>query len=60
MVLASPDEFELALRLFREDSLMAKREARRKRFFMTPGESRKLKQRQARKRAARNRRKPTT
>ena len=30
MVLAGPEELEFALRLFRDDSLMAKSEARRK------------------------------
>jgi ribosomal protein S21 len=56
MVLAGPDDLEFALRLFRDDSLMAKSEARRKRYFVPPSARRKLKSIAARKRAARSRR----
>jgi len=60
MVLDGPEEFELALRLFRTDTLAAKQEARRKRHFLPPGERRKVKRMAARKRAARARkRRPT-
>jgi len=59
MELDGPDEFEFALKLFRADSLMAKGEARRKRHFVAPSERRKLKAINARKRAARARRKRT-
>lgn len=55
--LDSADEFEFALKLFRADSLMAKGEARRKRHFVPPSARRKLKAANARKRAARARRK---
>lgn len=55
--LDSADELELALKLFRADSLMAKGEARRKRQFVPPSARRKLKAANARKRAARARRK---
>lgn len=51
------DEFEFALKLFRADSLMAKGEARRKRHFVAPSARRKLKAADARKRAARAKRK---
>ena len=47
---------ELALRLFRDDSLMAKREARRRKYFVAPSARRKIKSIAARKRATRNRR----
>lgn len=57
IVLDSADEFEFALRLFRADSLMAKGEARRKRYFVAPSARRKLKAANARRRAARARRK---
>lgn len=57
MVLDGPEELELALRLFRDDSLMAKGEARRKKYFVAPSERRKIKSIAARKRAARARRK---
>ena len=49
--------FELALKLFRADSLMAKGEARRKRHYIPPSARRKLKAADARKRTARARRK---
>ena len=55
MVLDGPEELELALRLFRDDSLMAKREARRKKYFVAPSARRKIKSMAARKRAARAR-----
>lgn len=55
--LDSADEFEFALKLFRADSLMAKGEARRKRHFVPPSARRKLKAANARKRAARAKRK---
>jgi ribosomal protein S21 len=55
IVLEQQGDLETALRLFREDTLMAKREARRKRHFLTPGERRKLKAINARKRLARAR-----
>lgn len=55
MVLDGPHEFELALRLFRDDTLVAKREAKRKRHFVPPSERRKLKAITARKRAKRKR-----
>ena len=57
MVLAGPEELEFALRLFRDDSLMAKSEARRKKYFVPPSARRKIKSIAARKRAARARRK---
>jgi ribosomal protein S21 len=57
MVLDGPEDMELALRLFRDDSLMAKREARRKQYFVAPSARRKMKAVAARKRAARARRK---
>jgi ribosomal protein S21 len=57
MVLDGPEDMELALRLFRDDSLMAKREARRKQYFVAPSVRRKMKAVAARKRAARARRK---
>jgi ribosomal protein S21 len=57
MVLDGPNDLELALRLFRDDTLMAKSEARRKRYFVAPAERRKLKAINARKRVARARRK---
>ena len=57
MVLDGPEEFELALRLFRDDSLVAKREAKRRRHFVPPSEKRKLKAIAARKRTSRARRK---
>ena len=56
MVLDGPEQLELALRLFRDDSLMAKREARRRKYFVAPSARRKIKSIAARKRAARNRR----
>jgi hypothetical protein len=43
MVLDSPEELELALRLFRDDTLMAKLEARRKKYFVAPSARRKIK-----------------
>lgn len=55
MVLDGPDQLELALRLFRDDSLMAKREARRRKYFVAPSARRKIKSIAARKRATRNR-----
>jgi ribosomal protein S21 len=55
MVLDGPEQLELALRLFRDDSLMAKREARRRKYFVPPSARRKIKSIAARKRAARNR-----
>jgi ribosomal protein S21 len=55
MVLDGPEQLELALRLFRDDSLMAKREARRRKYFVAPSARRKIKAIAARKRAARNR-----
>ncbi|HVD02086.1 MAG TPA: 30S ribosomal protein S21 [Candidatus Dormibacteraeota bacterium] len=57
MVLSGPEELEFALRLFRDDSLMAKSEARRKKYFVPPSARRKIKSIAARKRAARARRK---
>jgi ribosomal protein S21 len=57
MVLDSPDDLEFALRLFRDDSLMAKSEARRKSYFVPPSARRRIKSIAARKRAARTRRK---
>jgi len=57
MVLDGPEDLELALRLFRDDSLIAKSEARRKKYFVAPSARRKLKSIAARKRAARARRK---
>jgi ribosomal protein S21 len=57
MELDGPNDLEFALRLFRDDSLMAKSEARRKRYFVPPAARRKLKAINARKRAARARRK---
>jgi ribosomal protein S21 len=57
IALDSAAEFEFALKLFRADSLMAKGEARRKRHFVAPSARRKLKAANARKRAARARRK---
>jgi ribosomal protein S21 len=57
IVLDASDDFELALRLFRADSMMAKSEARRRRHFVAPSAKRKLKEANARKRAARARRK---
>lgn len=61
MELSGPDEFELALRLFRDDTLSTKREARRKRHFVPPSERRKLKSITARKRLTRARkRRPGT
>ncbi len=57
MVLEGPEDLELALRLFRDDSLMAKGEARRKKYFVAPSARRKLKSIAARKRAARAKRK---
>ena len=57
MVLDGPHEFELALRLFRDDTLATKREAKRKRHFVPPSERRKLKAITARKRASRAKRK---
>ncbi|TMC12307.1 MAG: 30S ribosomal protein S21 [Chloroflexi bacterium] len=56
MVLENQGELELALRLFRDDSLMAKNEARRKKYFVAPSARRKLKSIAARKRSARARR----
>ncbi len=43
MLLDGPEELELALRLLRDDSLMAKRESRRKRYFVAPSARRKIK-----------------
>lgn len=57
IALEGPDDFEFALKLFRADSLMAKGEARRKRAFVAPSARRKLKAANARRRAARARRK---
>ncbi|MBJ7596630.1 30S ribosomal protein S21 [Candidatus Nephthysia bennettiae] len=57
MVLDGPEELELALRLFRDDTLMAKREAKRKQYFVAPSTRRKIKALAARRRAARARRK---
>ncbi len=57
IVLDAADDFEFALKLFRADSLMAKAEARRRRHFVAPSARRKLKAANARKRAARARRK---
>ena len=57
MVLDGPHEFELALRLFRDDSLMVKAEAKRKRHFVGPSARRRLKGIAARQRAARAKRK---
>ncbi|MDQ6790213.1 MAG: 30S ribosomal protein S21 [Candidatus Dormibacteraeota bacterium] len=57
MVLDGPEELELALRLFRDDTLMAKREARRKQYFVAPSARRKIKSIAARRRASRARRK---
>jgi ribosomal protein S21 len=57
MVLDGPEELELALRLFRDDTLMAKREARRKKYFVAPSARRKIKSIAARRRASRARRK---
>lgn len=59
MVLDGPQEFELALRLFRDDTLATKREAKRKRHFVPPSERRKLKAILARKRASRSKRRRT-
>ncbi len=55
MLLDGPEELELALRLLRDDSLMAKRESRRKRYFVGPSARRKIKSIAARTRAARAR-----
>jgi ribosomal protein S21 len=52
-----PEDLELALRLFRDDSLMATREVRCKQHFVAPSARRKMKAIAARKRAARARRK---
>ena len=60
MVLDGPEDFELALRLFRDDTLAAKREAKRRRHFVPPSEKRKLKAITARKRASRTKRKRPT
>jgi len=57
MLLDGPEELELALRLLRDDSLMAKRESRRKRYFVAPSARRKIKSIAARTRAARARHK---
>lgn len=57
MLLGGPEELELALRLLRDDSLMAKRESRRKQYFMAPSARRKIKSIAARTRAARTRHK---
>jgi ribosomal protein S21 len=57
IVLDGADEFEFALKLFRADTLMAKGEARRRRHFVAPSARRKLKAANARKRAARAKRK---
>jgi ribosomal protein S21 len=59
MVLEGPEDLEFALKLFRADSMMAKGEARRKRAFVPPSARRKLKAINARKRAARARKKRT-
>ncbi len=59
MVLEGPHEMEFALKLFRADSMMAKSEARRKKYFVAPSARRKLKAVMARNRAARARRKRT-
>jgi ribosomal protein S21 len=48
-----PEDLELALRLFRDDSLMATREVRRKQYFVAPSARRKMEAIAARKRAAR-------
>lgn len=57
MELAGPEDLEFALRLFRDDSLMAKAEARRKSYFVAPSARRRIKSIAARKRAARASRK---
>lgn len=57
IALEGPGDLELALKLFQADSLMAKGEARRKRAFTAPSARRKLKAANARRRAARSRRK---
>jgi ribosomal protein S21 len=57
MVLDGPEELELALHLFRDDTLMAKREAKRKQYFVAPSKRRKIESLAARRRAARARRK---
>ena len=56
MVLDTQDDLEFALRLFRDDSLMAKSEARRKSYFVPPSARRRIKSIAARKRAARRKR----
>lgn len=61
MVLEGPQDLELALRLFRDDTMAAKREAKRRRHFIPPSERRKLKAITARKRLSRSKRKrPST
>lgn len=57
MVLDGPEDFEFALRLFRDDTLLAKREAKRRRHFIPPSEKRKLKSIAARRRLTRAKRK---
>lgn len=57
MVLDGPEDLEFALRLFRDDTMAAKREAKRKRHFVPRSERRKLKAIAARRRASRSRRK---
>ena len=57
ITLEGSGDFEFALKLFRADGLMAKQEARRKRAFIAPSARRKLKAANARRRAARARRK---
>ena len=42
MVLEGPDLLELAPRLFRDNSLMAKREARGRKYFVTPSALRRI------------------
>jgi ribosomal protein S21 len=47
------EDLELELRHFRDESLMAKSEVRRKQYFVAPSARRKMKAIAARKRAAR-------
>jgi hypothetical protein len=57
MMLDGPHDLEFALRIFRDDTLMGKSEARRKKYFVAPAARRKLKAINARKGVARARRK---
>ena len=57
MVLDGPEDFELALRLFRDDTMAAKREAKRQRHYVPPSQRRKLKAIAARQRLSRAKRK---